>query len=50
MVTSDFKVKLVDMGFAIPFCGKDGSYNLIKKLGTPFFKAPELYKKGTYKA
>ena len=45
MVTSDFKIKLIDFGFALALSGRKGTGYMKSKLGTPMYMAPEIQDK-----
>ena len=49
MLTEDFKIKIVDLGYGIPLSGRDGSWYL-KSMGkgTPTYYAPEILKRQPY--
>ena len=42
ILTEDFKIKLIDLGYGIPLSGRDGSFLLKTRKGTPTYLAPEL--------
>jgi len=42
ILTEDFKIKLIDLGYGIPLSGRDGSFLLQTRKGTPTYLAPEL--------
>ena len=44
----EFNLKIADFGFAAPIVGRDGSGNLITKLGTESYMAPEIHLKKPY--
>ena len=48
MVTPDYKIKLIDMGYGIPLTGRDGSSILRTPLGTPMYRAPEIVARRSY--
>ena len=42
MITKDFKIKVIDLGFGVPLAGKEGGGFMKSDLGTPMYKAPEI--------
>ena len=48
LITHDFKIKIVDLGFGIPLAGRDGSSLLKTPKGTPVYAAPEILKNKPY--
>ena len=48
MLTHDFQIKIVDLGFGIPMSGKDGSSFMTTKKGTPGYVAPEIIQNLAY--
>jgi serine/threonine protein kinase len=43
LLDEDFSLKIADFGFVAPAVGRDGSGKLKTKLGTPKYKAPEMW-------
>lgn len=48
LLDNQFTLKIADFGFAAPIEGKDGSGNLMTKLGTLNYMAPEIHLKQPY--
>lgn len=48
LVDSQFNIKVADFGFAAPLAGRDGTGNLLTKLGTESYMAPEIHAKAPY--
>ena len=44
ILTDKFEIKLIDLGYGIPLSGRDGSFLLRTRKGTPTYLAPELIK------
>ena len=42
MLTPDYEIMLVDLGYGIPLSGRDGTYFMTSLIGTPMYKAPEI--------
>ena len=49
IITPDYQIKLIDLGYGIPLEGRDGSYLLHTNLGTPLYKAPEILERRPYR-
>jgi len=47
MITKDFKVKIIDLGFGIPLAGRTEKGFTNTRLGTPMYMAPEIHDKQT---
>ena len=45
MLTYDYKIKIIDLGFGIPLSGRDGSFILKTCKGTETYMAPEIVNK-----
>ena len=48
LIDKDFKMKIIDFGFAAPTMGKDGNGYLKTCLGTNLYMAPEIHLKKEY--
>ena len=42
MITSDYSIKLIDLGFGQPLGGRTGTGYTNSRLGTPMYMAPEI--------
>ena len=42
MITYDYKIKLIDIGYGIPLSGRKGNYFMTTRRGTPTYMAPEM--------
>ena len=42
MITEDYKIKLIDIGYGIPLSGREGTYLMNTRRGTPTYMAPEI--------
>lgn len=45
MLDNDFKVKIIDFGFAGSISGVDGQKQMTTYCGTPYYMAPEIHLK-----
>ena len=45
MITTDYKIKVIDLGFGIPLAGRKGKGYMNTRLGTPMYMAPEIRSK-----
>ena len=48
LLDSNFNVKIVDFGFALPLEGRSGSGFMHSYVGTPAYMAPEILAKNRY--
>ena len=48
MLTKNYKIKIIDLGYGVPISGKDGSFFCKTPLGTPIYMAPEVAEGKTY--
>jgi len=48
LISKNFNLKIADFGFAAPTQGRDGSGQLLTKLGTESYMAPEIHQKSPY--
>jgi len=48
MVTADFKIKIIDLGFGLALAGRTGSSWMKSRKGTPMYMAPEIIDRSTY--
>lgn len=42
MLTYDYKIKIIDLGYGIPLSGRDGSFIMQSRKGTETYMAPEI--------
>ena len=45
MITKDFEIKIIDLGYSLPIAGRDKTGYTNTKLGTPMYMAPEIHNK-----
>ena len=48
MITDDYKIKLIDIGYGIPLSGRDGNYLMQTRRGTQTYMAPEMIRGKSY--
>ena len=48
LLDTNFDIKIVDFGFALPLEGRDGSGFMNSYVGTPAYMAPEILAKNRY--
>ena len=48
MLTYDYKIKIIDLGYGIPVSGRDGSFVMNTRRGTETYMAPEIVSGESY--
>ena len=48
MLTEDFELKLIDLGFGLALAGRTGTSWMKTRKGTPMYMAPEIIDRSTY--
>lgn len=48
ILTEDYKIKLIDLGYGIPTSGHDGGFFLKTRRGTPTYLPPEIIQNKWY--
>lgn len=48
MLTENYEIKVIDLGYGLPLCGRTNTSFMKSKLGTPMYMAPEIFDKTVY--